>query len=229
LIDRLPNLPGCVLTFDALHTNHKTMEKTVVGKGADFLVQVKGNTKDLQRRLKHTLKTSKHHVQRAETLDAEHGRIEIRQIELAPVSPTQTKWPHTHTVCRVTRDREVIRRGQTVEHSHEEALYVGSFAATTYRPEQVLHLTRAHWSIENCLHHRKDRSMDEDRCRAAERGIGRVMCCLRSLTALVLGRAKESLSVVQRRFSCKAHLILALLSSHSLAEWETSRKPYKLA
>lgn len=229
MIDRLPDLPGCVLTFDALHANHKTMEKTVIGKKADYLIQVKGNTKDLQRRLKHTLKKSTSHVQCATTVDAEHGRIETRRIEVAPTSPIQTRWPHTHTVCRVTRDREVLRRGKTVDHSHEEALYVASFAATNYPPEQVLHLTRAHWSIENCLHHRKDRSMDEDRCRASERGIGRVMCCLRSLTALVLGRAKESLSVVQRRFSRRTHLILALLSSHNLTEWETSRKPYSLA
>ena len=205
------------------------MEKTVVGKGADFLMQVKGNTKDLRRRLNRALKKSQAPVQRAQTIDAEHGRIELRQIEMMSTSPIQTQWPHTHTVCRVTRDREVVRAGQTIDQSHEEALYVASFASTTYTPEQVLHLARSHWGIENCLHHRKDRSMDEDRCRASERGIGRAMCCLRSLAAIVLGRAKESLSVIQRRFSRKTHLILGMLACSSLGEWETSRTPYKLA
>jgi len=205
------------------------MEKTVIETTGDFLVQVKGNTPDLRRRVRHALKKNQPDVQRARTIDAEHGRIEMRGIELVSTSPTETKWPHTHTVCRVTREREVVRRGQTVNRSREEALYVGSFAATSYSPEQVLHLTRAHWSIENGLHHRKDRSMDEDRCRAAERGIGRVMCCVRSITALALGRAKESFSVVRRRFSRKTHLILGLLFCKSLGEWEHSYKPYRLA
>ena len=71
--------------------------------------------------------------------------------------------------------------------------------------------------------------MDEDRCRSAAHKTGRVMCCLRSIVALVLGRAKESLSVVQRRFSKKTHLILGLLSCSNLDEWERRYKPYKLA
>jgi len=225
----MPELPGCTLTLDALHAVAKTMEKPVVEKQIDVLVQVKGNAADLQRRAKRALKKNQSQAQRARTVDAEHGRIEIREIELVPTSPVETGWPHTHAVCRVIRDRETVRRGQTVTQSHEEALYVGTFAATTYTAEQVLHLTRAHWSIENCLHHRKDRSMDEDRCRASERGIGRVMCCVRSLAALVLGRAKESLSVVRRRFSGKPHIILSLLFSNSLEDWERSRTPYKLA
>lgn len=205
------------------------MEKTVVAKAADFVVPVKGNTPDLKRCLERQFRKTPELVQRAQTVDAEHGRIEVRQIEMLPISPIDTKWPHTHTVCRVTRDREVLRQGQVVDTSHEEILYVASFAFTTYSPGQVLKLIRSHWSIENCLHHRKDRSMDEDRNRASERGIGRIMCCLRSLTALLLGRAKESLSVVQRRFSRKTHLILGLLGSTSIDQWEASRKPYKLA
>ena len=148
---------------------------------------------------------------------------------MVPTSPIDTNWPHTHVACRITRDRETMRRGQVVTRSHEEALYVGSFAATTFTPEKVLDLARAHWSIENCLHHRKDRSMDEDRNRASERGIGRLMCCVRSLAAQILGRAKESLSVVQRRLSGKAHLAMRLLFCNSLEDWERTCKPYKLA
>lgn len=229
MIDRLPELPGCVLTFDALHTNSKTMEKTVIEKGADFLVQVKGNTPELERRVERILRKNHLSVQRAQSVNGGHGRIEVRQIEMAPASPIQTAWPHTHAVCRVIREREVRRAGQTVGYSREVALFAGSFSAATHSAERVLKLTRGHWSIENCLHHRKDRSMDEDRCRASERGIGRVMCCIRSIAALVLGRAKESLSVVQRRFSRRTHQILSLLYCRSLEEWERTRKPYKLA
>ena len=35
IIERFPEMPGCTVTFDALHTNHKTMEKIVVEKKLD--------------------------------------------------------------------------------------------------------------------------------------------------------------------------------------------------
>jgi len=222
-------MPRCVLTLDALHTVHKTFEMTVVNAQADFLVCVKGNAPDLQKRAGRILRKKQNEVRRAQTVDGGHGRIEIRDIEMAPTSPVETRWPHTHVVCRVTRQRETRRRGQTVGTSSEEVFYVGSFAATTYTPEQVLKLIRNHWSIENGLHHRKDRSMDEDRCRASGHGYGRIMCCIRSLAAIVLGKARETLSVVQRRFSAKPHLLLRLLHCRSVHEWQEACRPYRLA
>jgi len=226
LIDRFPELFGCVLTFDALHAVQETFEKTVADKRADFLVCVKGNAPSLYRRLERVLRRRPDRVRRARTVEKGHGRIETREIEMAPTSPVETGWPHTHVVCRVTRVRETVRRGQTLNHSSVQVYFVGSFAETSRTPAQVLELTRGHWTIENCLHHRKDRSMDEDRNRAGARGIGRVMCCIRSLTALVLGRSRESASVVQRRFSTRIHLVLGLFSCRSLAEWERSYRPY---
>jgi predicted transposase YbfD/YdcC len=225
----MPQLPGCVMTFDALHAVKETIETVVLDKQADVLICVKGNASDLQRRVEKHLNRRKKTLQRAETLDHAHGRIEHRSVEMAPISPAKTGWPHTHTACRVTRERQLIRRGEIVKTSHEQVVYIGSFSADSRSPEQVLKLVRGHWGIENCLHHRKDRSMDEDRNRASASKTGRVMCCLRSIVALVLGRAKESLNVVQRRLSGKTHLLIGLLSCGSLDEWERKYKPYELA
>ena len=222
-------MPGCVLTFDALHAVKETIEKVVVDRRADVLICVKDNASDLRRRVEKHLNRHKKTALRAETVDHAHGRIEKRSVEMASILPCQTAWPHTHTACRITRERQLIRKGKRVETSHEQVIYVGSFAVDVHSPGNVLGLSRGHWGIENGLHHRKDRSMDEDRCRSSAHKTGRVMCCLRSIVALVLGRAKESLSVVQRRFSKKTHLILGLLSCSSLDEWERRYKPYKLA
>lgn len=227
MIDRFPELPGCVVTLDALHAVKDTFEMTVADRHADFLICVKGNAPDLRQRLERVFRRRPTRVRRARTVEKGHGRIESREIEVAPTSPVETRWPHTHVACRVTRDRETVRRGQVLSHSREEVYFVGSFPEASRTPEQVLELIRGHWSIENGLHHRKDRSMDEDRNRASARGIGRVMCCMRSLTALVLGRSRESGSEVQRRFSTKIHLVLGLFSCHSPAEWERSYHPYK--
>jgi len=228
LIGTLPCLPGTVLTFDALHAVKRTFE-TVVERQADFLVCVKENASDLRQRIERILNRHPVALQQAQTEDRAHGRIEKRRVQMTAILPALTDWPHTHIACRVIRERQQIRRGQIVAESRETAIYVGSFSAHTCSPERVLALVRGHWGIENGLHHRKDRSMDEDRCRSAAGKTGRVMCCLRSLAAVVLGRAKESLSVVQRRLSRKPHLLLGLLHARSLFDWETRYRPYKLA
>lgn len=220
-------MPGTVITFDALHANHKTMERIVLEKDADYLIQVKGNSPNLKKELEHALRTNTQAIRTAETIEKAHGRIETRRIEVLPITPVMTGWPHTHTVCRVTRLRKEMRRGIVVNSSKETSLYVGSFAAIRHSPEQLLKLIREHWTIENCLHHPKDRSMNEDRCRASEKGIGRVMCCLRSTVALLLGRAVGSLKVVQRRLASNAHLLIRLIKSTSPNNWLNSCRPYQ--
>lgn len=216
------------MTFDALHANRHTMERTVVENGADFLIQVKANSPALADCLERAFGKNKHEIRTAASSDYGHGRIEYRRLQIVPISPTETHWPHTHVACRVERDRELLRRGETVEHSHEQSLYVGSFPITTHTPERVLRYIREHWGIENRLHHPKDRSMDEDRCRASESGIGRVMSCIRSLAALVAQRTSESLSTIQRRFSGRQHLLVQLLLSGGLTDWERKQRPYQM-
>jgi predicted transposase YbfD/YdcC len=204
------------------------MERIVVEKDADFLIQVKANAPRLQETLEHALRKNKDNAQTAQTIDKGHGRIETRSIELVPVTPTDTGWPHTHSVCRVTRSREILRKGEVIDRSDETSLYVGSFSTAQISSETAAQTIRGHWTIENCLHHRKDRSMGEDRCRASAKGIGRVMCCIRSITALMLGRAKQTLKVVQRRLASKTHLLIAMLSSTHLDDWLKRHKPFKL-
>jgi hypothetical protein len=148
---------------------------------------------------------------------------------MVPTSPIETSWPHTYLACRVERDRQLLRRGEVVEHSHEQSYYVASFPVTAHEPEKVLQLIRGHWGIENELHHVKDRSMDEDRCRASESGIGRVISCIRSLVAQVSRRTRESLAVIRRRFAGRPHLLLGLLNSHSIGQWERKHSPYKMS
>jgi predicted transposase YbfD/YdcC len=229
LIQRLEGIEGTVMTFDALHANHERMEKVVVEKGADYLIQAKDNAPALATALERALHRKHACCRRAEDLDYGHGRIERRTLQMVPISPTDTGWPHTYLACRVDRDVEKLRRGQVVERSHEHSLYVASFPFNAHEPERVLALIRGHWGIENQLHHPKDRSMDEDRCRASESGIGRVVSCIRGLVAQISRRTKESLGVIRRRLASRQHLLIKLLSSTSLAEWERRCRPYKTA
>ena len=226
-MDRLGDIDGTVVTFDALHTNRKRMETVVVEKRADCLMQVKDNTPALQESLSRAFEKKSRQRRIARDLGYGHGRIETRVLEMIPVSPSETQWPHTHVACRVERRVEKLRRGEVVERTRDQSIYVGSFSFETYTPEQVQQFIRGHWSIENQLHHVKDRSMDEDRCRASETGIGRVISCIRGLVALISRRTKESLAVIRRRFAGKPHLLIKLLASPTLASWEKRCCPYK--
>jgi len=132
----MPELPDCVLTFDALHAVKETIEAAVVGKRADVLICVKDNASNLRGRVQKHLNRRRKTLRRAQTLDHAHGRIEKRSVEMAPICPAKTGWPHTHMACRVTRERHVIRRGATVGTSRQQVVYIGSFCATTPRRQR---------------------------------------------------------------------------------------------
>ena len=71
----------------------------------------------------------------------------------------------------------------------EEVRYgVTSLTAAEASPERLLELVRAHWSIENGLHYRRDETFREDRCRLTGQG-ARAMAVLNNL---VLGLLRRS-------------------------------------
>lgn len=69
-------------------------------------------------------------------------------------------WPGLAQIARLTRTRE--SGGKT---STETVLLVTSLPTTEASTERLLALNRAHWAIENKLHHVRDVWMDEDPCR----------------------------------------------------------------
>ena len=154
-----------------------------------------------------------------QTEDKGHGRHEIRTIKVLDIKPEQTGWPHTYKAATLTREREIIRQGKTI-HSEPETVYlVASHQGDKVNAKQLLELARGHWTIENKLHHKKDRTMDEDRYQARN-GVARIMCYIRSLTALITDIPKKSLNVVQRRLTLKPHLLTRLIAGSSLVKWK---------
>ena len=91
-------------------------------------------------------------------------------------------WPGAAQVARIWRERRI---GDKV--SAEIAYFVTSLSASKAGPDRLLALVRGHWGIENRLHHVRDVSMDEDRCRV--RAGGRALASIRNL-ALSMIRAR---------------------------------------
>lgn len=69
-------------------------------------------------------------------------------------------WPGLAQIARLVRTREIGGKVST-----ETVYLITSLPAANASPERLLTLNRAHWAIENKLHHVRDVSFDEDRCR----------------------------------------------------------------
>ena len=79
----------------------------------------------------------------------------------------------------------------TGEVSRERWYLLTSLGSRQCQPKELLRLFRNHWSVENSLHHVKDRSWDEDVHTLRRPGLGEIFATLvnTGLNALRLGPA----------------------------------------
>lgn len=94
-------------------------------------------------------------------VQAGHGRIEWRGIEVLSIRPEPLGFPHVAQLARVDRIRELKGGRQEVE----TVWLITSLDAEQADAARLLELARQYWSIENGTHYRLDVSAGEDRCR----------------------------------------------------------------
>jgi predicted transposase YbfD/YdcC len=117
----------------------------------------------------------------AEDAGKEHGRREIRRIEVSEILRGYTDWPGLKRVCRIERTRVI--RG----HRAQEVVYaVTSLSREQADAAQLLCLSRAHWGIENRLHCVRDTTFDEDRCRVRSGSGPQVFAAIRNAVITML-------------------------------------------
>jgi predicted transposase YbfD/YdcC len=158
-------LGGRIVTIDAMGCQ-RDIARTIQAKGGDYVLSLKGNQTRLHddirtffadaatrafRDLPHTT---------AETVDGDHGRIEVRRAwatdDLAWL-PDRDRWPGLRSVVRVDSERTVGDRT-----SHETRFFISSL------PPDATHLARvvrSHWAIENSLHWVLDVALRQDQTR----------------------------------------------------------------
>lgn len=93
-----------------------------------------------------------------------------------------SRWSGVAQVCRITRERIVCGK-KTVETVYA----ITSLSPERAGPSALLALSRAHWEIENCLHHVRDMTCREDQARANAGNAPQVLAAFRN-TALTLIR-----------------------------------------
>ena len=174
LLKAFADLAGVVLTIDALHTQHDTAQ-VILGRGADYVMTVKGNMPTLYRQLKKLPWAS---IPSVSSVSTGHGRRTRRTIKVA-LAPAWIGFEGAAQVAQLRRT--VVKKGKkTVEVVY---LITSDRSAS---PETLAAWARRHWHIENKLHWVRDVTYQEDKSLVRTGNAPRVMASLRSLAISIL-------------------------------------------
>lgn len=120
----------------------------------------------------------------ARTVDKGHGRIEIRTAQSSELlGRALESWGFVNAkqVVRVERVRRIGK-----EESREVAYFLTSLDRTRATAFDLLGWIRAHWGIENHVHHVRDVTFDEDHSRVRKGSSAQVMAALRNVVIHLL-------------------------------------------
>lgn len=196
----LLDLKGALVTADAIHCNAETA-RTVRARGGDYLFALKANRPATLADVEAYF-ADPHAVfaDEYETIDADHGRLEIRRHTLVhdvawlfPTvrDPDRPAMPALATIARV--ESEVEREGKT---SRSTRYHLSSAKLSA---QAFAHALRAHWRIENSQHWVLDVAFDEDRARNRKDNSAENLATVRRLALNVLKRARPEISIRRKR------------------------------
>lgn len=164
LLDLLA-IKGATVTIDAMGCQ-RTIASQIIEKKADYILALKGNQGTLREDIALFVAEQKERdfqdttISRAESIDADHGRIETRSTtvvhDVAWIRERHA-WPGLKGIVVIDSQRELNGRSE-----RETRLHITSSTA----PAAVLAgVVRGHWMIENGLHWVMDVVFRDDECR----------------------------------------------------------------
>ena len=121
-------------------------------------------------------------------MDKAHGRLETRELWSVPTDPQTIGLAGVAQVVRLRCHTQVVRQGKVIKESDDTRFAVTSFWTSEADPDRLLEVGRAHWSIENGQHYRRDRTQDEDRCPVRATTTARNLSLFRSLAIFLFKR-----------------------------------------
>lgn len=160
------DIEGCIITIDAMGCQTK-IAREIIGKGADYILAVKENQKELHADIVDTFRfLQKNKMISHEDVDAGHGRVETRVCtvtdDLSLLSGAEN-WQNINTLVKIESTRFIKASGETQQ---ETRYYITSCKPN---PESIGNAVRSHWAIENKLHWQLDVSFGEDKSRKRDR------------------------------------------------------------
>jgi predicted transposase YbfD/YdcC len=177
---QLLDVRGAVVTIDAAGCQ-KAIARQVRDQGADYVLAVKGNQKNLQEVVQFQLGQGHSRVARSKlkTREKKHGRTEQRTYTAMAAPPAVTRhWPDAQSIVRVCR--ETNEQGKKTKEVRD---FISSLPP---RVERLAALIRGHWGIENRLHWSLDVTFNEDQSRIRQGHAAENAALLRRLTLSIL-------------------------------------------
>ncbi len=191
------DITDCIVTIDAMGCQTEIAE-TILENGGEYLLALKENHAllyedvvllfdDLEQS-----NMSAYDFQDGASVNKDHGRYEVRRAwtiddpDILSALRNSAKWPQLHSVVKVQAERYLPDRSST-----QVRYYLTSSDATA---QELLEMTRAHWSIENSLHWVLDIAFREDESRIRKDNGAENFAVLRRI-ALNLLKQEQTLKV----------------------------------
>lgn len=187
------DLTGCIVTIDAAGCQ-RAIARQIRDQGADYVLSLKDNQEGLHNEVAYLFErlAAREYLacDRHQTLDGEHGRIELRRgyaLEIAERGLLDTEgWADLRSVLLVEAERSVGEKT-----SLKQRLFITSLGANAQR---LMKAVRCHWHIENQMHWVLDVAFSEDGSRIRKDHAPENMATVRRM-ALNLLRQEKSLNV----------------------------------
>jgi len=157
---QLLDVRGATVTIDAMGCQ-KEIARQVRDQGADYVLAVKGNQKNLEKAVQFQLGRGHSKLARSKlkTREKNHGRMDQRTYTaMAAPSSVTRHWPDAQSIVRVCRE--------TIDGHGKKTKEVRDFLSSLPpQVERLATLIRGHWGIENRLHWSLDVTFNEDQSR----------------------------------------------------------------
>lgn len=212
LLDLL-SIDGAIVTIDAMGCQREIARK-IIDKKADYILALKGNQSGLRDDVALFVAEQRANgfrdtvVSRDRTVDADHGRIETRDITVLQGLAwlgERHRWPALKSVVIVESTREYAGKIET-----ETRLYITSLVL----PAAIIGpAIREHWSVENSLHWVMDMVFRDDEGRLRTGNAPANLATIRHMAQNLLrrGPGKDSLRVRRKAAGWDDEYLVGLL------------------
>ena len=199
LLDAL-TVKGATVTIDAMGCQREIAAK-IIAKEADYVLALKGNQGTLRDDVELVFTEQKACeyadivVDRHETVEKSHGRIETRTViatsDIAWLTAAH-KWPSLKSVVMVESRRESADKCE-----REFRFYISSLEPDAQRLGDAV---RCHWGVENGLHWVMDMVFRDDECRIRKHNAPANFATIKHMASNLLRRApgKDSMRVKRK-------------------------------
>ena len=178
-------ITGHVFTMDALLTQRE-IAQTIVDNQGDYVMLAKDNQPTLRQDIATLFEPERctpgfsppsKDLRTETTISKGHGRLEYRTLQASVALNEYSDWPGLHQVFRLDRKTIILKTGEV----RQETVYgLTSLPRERASAAQLLHLTRAHWGIENRSHWVRDVTFGEDHSQVRKGTLPQTMAALRN-------------------------------------------------